>query len=102
MAIKPFRKINTSDADLMRVQDSVRDTFASIAQCVLLSGNIVQTNLATGLNDVAHGLNRNINGWFIVRQDAQAAIWEPAESNTPSKTVTLESTAAVRVTIYFF
>ena len=94
MAVKPFRTINTKDADLMRVQDSVRDTFSSLVRVPLLDGNIVEASLTTSATEVSHGLNRNIVGWFIIRQDAQASVWEPSQSETPSKTVRLQSSAS--------
>jgi hypothetical protein len=102
MSVKPFRPINVKDPDLMRVQDSVKETFSSIVRSPLLNGNTVVVDLVTSLTEVSHGLNRNIQGWFIIRQNAQAAIWEPSESDTPNKTTRLEASAAVTVTIYFF
>jgi hypothetical protein len=102
MGIKPFRTINAKDPDLMRVQDSIRDTFASIVRVALLNGNAVEAVLGTSPVEVSHGLNRPILGWFIVRQNAQAAVWEPSASDTPSKTLRLEASAAVTVTITFF
>ena len=102
MGVKPFRTINSKDKDLMSLQDSVKDTLASIIRSPLLSENIVTVDLVTAPKDISHGLNRNIQGWFIIRQNAQAAVWEPSVSTTPSKTVVLEASAAVTVTIYFF
>lgn len=102
MSVKPFRPINVKDPDLMRVQDSVKETFSSIVRSPLLNGNIVQANLTTSSVEVSHGLNRNIVGWFIIRQNAQAAVWEPAASETPNKTVRLQASASVTVSIYFF
>jgi hypothetical protein len=86
----------------MRVQDSIRDTFASIVRVALLSGNTVQVVLGTSPVEVSHGLNRNIEGWIIIRKNAQADVWEPSVSVTPEKTLPLQASAAVTVTIYFF
>lgn len=102
MSVKPFRPINVKDPDLMRVQDSVKETFSSLVRSPILNSNSVVAALTTSPVEVSHGLNRNIQGWFIIRQNAQAAIWEPSASDTPNKTVTLEASAAVTVTIYFF
>ncbi len=102
MSVKPYRPINVKDPDLMRVQDSVKETFSALVRSPILNSNTVVANLVTSPVEVSHGLNRNIQGWFIIRQNAQATIWEPSESDTPNKTVRLEASAAVTVTIYFF
>jgi len=102
MSVKTFRTINAKDPDLMRVQDSIRDTFASIVRVALLSGNTVQAVLGTSPVEVSHGLNRNIEGWIIIRKNAEADVWESSASATPEKTLPLQASAAVTVTIYFF
>lgn len=58
--MKRFRKVQTSDRDLNLVQDNVKASLDSLATIPLLGGKLLsQCTLATGSNNVPHGLGRN-------------------------------------------
>ena len=102
MTVTPFRKINTKDKDLMRLQDAVADTFSAIVRNPFLNGNFVDVSLTTAVTQVPHGLGRKVEGWFVTRKNAQSDVWEPSQSETPTKTLQLQASATVTVTVFFF
>lgn len=67
------------------------------------SGLLKGIVLTTGANTVNHLLGRPLQGWFIVRQRAQASIYDTQDSNPkPGLTLTLVSDANATVDIYVF
>ena len=58
--------------------------------------------LGTSVSTVSHTLNRRPQGWFIVRKDANADVWEPRESASPTKVINLQASSPVNVDIIFF
>lgn len=69
-----------------------------------LQSNILSNiPLANGTTVVNHMLGRNLLGWRVVRQRAQASIHDSQDSNqTPSLTLTLVSNAAVNIDLEVF
>lgn len=67
----------------------------------LNAGNILTgIDLISGVTVVNHLLGRQMQGWFIVDQDAVASIYRSAAMN--DLTLTLTSSAAVTVNIFVF
>lgn len=99
-----FQVINTSTPDLSTVQQNLIRTLNPIFNTPTLGGNLlVQQSLTLGANTINHGLGRKLNGWQIVRQRAQADIWDSQDTNaTPTLTLALNTTAALVVDIYVF
>lgn len=99
-----FNVTNTQDTDLSTVQRNLVRTLNPIFNTPTLGGNLLtEQSLAIGANNINHGLGRNLNGWQIVRQRAQANIWDSQDSNqTPNLTLALNSSAAVVCDIYVF
>lgn len=99
-----FNQTNTSDYDLNQVQLSLVRTLNPVFNTPILGGDYLSSvSLTTGLNIINHGLERNLNGWIIVRQRAQAQLWDSQDSNkTPTLTLALNSTAPVVVDLYVF
>lgn len=70
-----------------------------LTQGTILTGQ----QLSPGSNTINTGINRTLQGWIIVRQRAAATIFDTQDSNpTPTKTLRLNSSAAVSVDIYVF
>jgi hypothetical protein len=99
-----FNVINVKDPDLATVQRNLVRTLQPIFNTPILGGNLLTgQTLSVGANSINHGLGRNLNGWQIVRQRAQANIWDSQDTNkTPQLTLDLNSSAAVVVDIYCF
>src|SRR5271165_3872674 len=99
-----FNQIVTQDHDLNQVQFQLVRTLNPVFNTPTLGGTLLTSQvLAVGTNTINHGLNRNLNGWQLVRQRANAQIWDSQDSNkSPASTLILNSTAAVTIDIYVF
>lgn len=99
-----YNVTNTSDADLATVQRNLVRVLQPIFNTPTLGGNLlVNQPLLVGENTINHGLGRQLNGWQIVRQRAQASIWDTQDNNkTPALTLLLNSDTVVHVDIYVF
>lgn len=100
-----FRKIFTDDPLQQRLQDSIAQSFQQFEKLPQLDSVIVSdVTLASGIdNQVEHKLNRPIQGWQIIRKDANADVWESSTVNTaPSSVIILRASATVKISIIFF
>lgn len=99
-----FQVVQSSNQDLMTVQQNLTRTLNPIFNTNTLGGNILQSiSLNTGTNTINHKLGRNLSGWQIVRQRAAASIFDTQDTNqTPNLTLTLTSSAPVVCDLYVF
>ena len=99
-----FQQVNTSNQDLNTVQINLVRTLNPVFNTPTLGGNLlINQTLTAGANTINHGLGRNLNGWQLVRQRAQANIWDSQDSNKMQNlTLILNSSAAVVCDIYVF
>jgi len=103
--MRVFRKIFTEDPLQQRLQDSIAQSFAQFEKLPQLDSVIVTNVALSGAvdNAVEHKLGREIIGWQIIRQNANAVVYESATVNTaPSSFVILRTSATCTVTILFF
>lgn len=64
---------------------------------------IKNVSLAVGNNVINHKLGRKLQGWRLVRQRAQANIWDAQDNNQmPELTLVLASDAIVSIDIEVF
>lgn len=74
-----------------------------VANPILSGQQLKNVLLINGTTQVNHGLQRTLQGWFIVRQRSAAAIHDNQDNNTmQSLTLTLVSNAAVSVDIWVY
>jgi hypothetical protein len=99
-----FQVIQSTDQDLMTVQQNLTRTLNPIFSTQTLGGNILSNiTLTIGSNTINHKLGRNLSGWQIIRQRAAASIFDTQDNNkTPDLTLTLTSSAPVSVDLYVF
>lgn len=103
MAIK-IARVQSKNTELNQVQDNIQRALAPLlGNQVLLGVLLAGIVLKAGVNSVNHTLGRKLTGWTIVRQRAEAQLWDTQDSNpTPNLTLSLNSTAAVTVDLYVF
>jgi hypothetical protein len=101
-----FRKINTTNPELMRVQDAVAESVnvlndALLAEARLVVGIAVTSGSPTA---VAHGLGRPVQGWFVVDADGATQVWrvQPAPVDAPNKLLFLQASASANISIVVF
>ncbi len=103
--MKAFKTVSTESDDLQKVQRNVAEAIGP-----LLSSQVVDGLLITGvrlesgqLNVVFHGLGRELTGWIVVGQDANAVVWDDQGDNVlKSKTLRLRTTADTIVNLWVF
>lgn len=95
----------TADRQLNQFQQALRSALQPITSLPTSSSTIL-TNIAlvTGqVNTINTGLGYPLSGWYIIRQRAQAVIWDSQDSNTnPNNTLILNTSANVTVDIIIF
>lgn len=99
-----YRKLNTKEEIVNRIQDNTAKTVSQINQSTFSGGTILSgQELSSGDNTINHKLGKNLTGWFIVRQRGSASIYDKQDDNkTPSQTLVLNASADVSVDIFVF
>lgn len=98
--VKPLRRIQTSDKDLNQIQDSIKESFDGLIASPLANALVLpKIVLATGSNQVPHGLGRNYQFAFHGLPSAPATL-SVAASPDPSKYLTVVASAPCVVDIW--
>jgi hypothetical protein len=103
--IKRFKKLNTDNLMVTRLQENIDQQFVQITNREILSGLLLKNiSLLTGsVNEIDHKLNRKPNGWFIVRKRGTADIWDTQDANNkPELTLLLNSDSNVNIDLWIF
>lgn len=97
-------KVQTPDRLTNQLQQNVATALKPITSNPQTQGSTLQSvSLVTGTNTVNTNLNRELQGWQIVRQRGPASIYDDQDSNDNTKqTLILISSADVSVDIYVF
>lgn len=98
------QQIQSDDRVISQLQNNIVPPLNKLIAMPLNQGVILKSiSLASGANQIPHGLGRALQGWSIVRQRSLASIYDTQDSNTlPSSNLNLVSSAAVTVDIYVF
>lgn len=87
---------------LDKLMDLLQRVFDSFQADVVTNARLTVVKLTGGVDTkVYHGLNQPVTSIDIVRQDANAVIWEGAPSTAPQTFVNLHASATVTVTVRF-
>ncbi len=105
MSLKSFKIVGTSSADLSRVQDNIVQAIEPLIASKVVDGILVQGVVldSAKLNVIFHKLGRELMGWTVVGQDANAVVWDEQAANPlKSKTLRLQCSADVTVNLWVF
>jgi hypothetical protein len=104
MTIKALKTIQAKDYVVDTIQRNVKDFSRQLELNPLLAGIMVKDVAlsASSSNTVNHKLGRALIGWIIVRNNANANVWENATQALPARNITLETSADCTVSIYIF
>lgn len=97
--------VQTTDKNFHQFQTQLGKSLQPILKNPINYGVLLKSvALVTGqANAVSHTLNRTLQGWLIVRQRAQAQIWDSQDSNSaPDTTLLLHASANVTVDLWVF
>lgn len=104
MPIVRFKKIQSSDDVLNRVQDSVKTTTDSIQSNPILQGqNLASQTFKAGKETAVNTLlGRTLIGWFVCSQQGQGVLSENAAKRTTQTIYLTANTADVTASIFVF
>lgn len=105
MAIKDLKKISSTTEELARMQSNLENWAASVQKSGLSNGvQLTGILLNVGVvNNIEHKLGRQLQGWIVVGQNANAQIWDSQDANTfKTKFLALQSSANVTVNLWVF
>lgn len=104
MALSNIELLSSKDQDVNQLQINIKKVLTPLINNPLLGGNIVggSVTLATGDNNISHGLNQTLQGWSVQDINGPAVIYRNQGSVDPTKILVLNSSAAVTVTLYVF
>lgn len=95
-----FKKLQGAERTQNMLQDNVNAQFQTLALKQLLNGHLIQNvDLIIGNNNIDHGLQSKLTGWFITDIDGVASIYK-VSSNV--RQITLNSSAIVTVSMWVF
>ena len=100
-----FKKINTDNYELQKVQDSVVSAFQTLGMNYMINGELLKDiTLQSGVdNQVQHKLSRVPNGFFIVDKNAAADVWQSTTANKiKDRILLLRSSATVTINLWVF
>ena len=98
-------QLNSGDRVLDQVQryaqDALRKMFATVP---IINGKMLKDIALTGeAKTIQHTLGRAYMGWFVVRQNADAGVWEPFQNNPkPDVNLVLKASLPVTVSLWVF
>jgi len=103
--LQGLRQFNVVDADLDRLYQNVARFARQFTDKPLIDGIILKdlSLLSASDNSINHKLGREIQGWVIINKTAQSDIWAvPTKQTRTSKTLVLNCSADVTVSLYVF
>lgn len=102
--LKAIAQVQTSDRNQNQLQSNIITQLTVLIKNPLMSGQILEdVQLLTGSNTIDHKLNRDLIGWFLVRQRSAGNVFDTQDSNdTPNLNLLLTSSADILVDIYVF
>ncbi len=107
MSFKPFKQIKVppnseiTEKQINAVQSNIAEALAQILGKDQLDSKILQNiQLNPGvINKVAHGLNRNLNGWIVIRNHGGYSLLTDMQDNNQSPHLLLYLTTPVFVMV---
>jgi hypothetical protein len=97
-----LRGFNSQDPEKNRMQDDIRNTFAYLLDVPFLEGNLIEDmKITTGGTLIEHQLSKEWTGWFIVKQNANAVVWNDTSADE-KRYLKLLSSGTVTVSLWVF
>ena len=102
--LKDFRTITFDSFEASRLQDNVAQALNPLTKNPLLQGHLLKDVVLTSgaITSVPHHLNRNLQGWFLVKQDTNAVVWQSNASSLSDKILELNTSATCTVNVWVF
>lgn len=101
--IPKLKLIRSSNPDIAHLQDSISTVIDAFSSKQIIDGTLIENitlTISTPLT-INHGLGYAPRGWIVCKKNAGADVWETA-STIPSKTLILNASATVTISIWVF
>lgn len=100
MGLQPFKQEHFPDSTLRRLVSQLATWAGQFTNMPILQGRLIEDiAVTTATVTIDHKLGRTPRGWIICKKNADARVWETAST---SRTITLDSSATVTVSIWIF
>lgn len=101
--LTPFRRIEVKTNEVKHLQDAIAKIFNQILKKQIIDGAFIENiSIVTGTPyNLSHGLEINPRGWIVVKKNAESDIWQ-TDSDTPTSTMILNSSANVTISLWVF
>lgn len=99
--IKEFKRVAGATEEVAALQVRLNEFFAQFINNPLLDGLLIKDVVLTASAPklVQHKLGRELQGWIIVNQNANAVIWQ---SDSSKSSIELTTSADVTVSLWVF
>lgn len=100
-----YKKILTSNQELNRIQDSIANELERLQFLQFFANGKLIEGVAVGTSntEITHGLNQEVRGWFLVKQDTDTRVWQPStETPAPKQSFYLRASASCTISIIIF
>lgn len=101
----PFSSVLLKDEDAATLQDNVGLSLNPILTKEILDGRLISDiPLVNGItNHISHGLSRAVNGYIVVKKNANSNIWDLESANNMKESfLDLTCSAVCTVTLWVF
>ena len=103
MALKFFKKINTTIKELYQTQENIEQVLKPILNSAIIDGVLIK-DIDVGTSDtiVNHKLGRPPLGWLIVKRNENAVIYESATTNNDRNRFLILQASSATTDTYFW
>lgn len=101
---KPYRRIQSIDNTINKVQDSVEESIKSLNRNIM-NGAVIINNVIINTTDtpISHGLNREVKGWFVIDNNSNSTVWRSSTpSEAPTKILLLKASNQTTISLVVF
>lgn len=101
--LTPFRKVKVTDDSVRNLQDAIAQIFNQVLKKQIIDGVMIEGLTITSGTPLSinHGLDTLVRGWILVRKNSNSNVWESV-SATPTKTLILNASATVTISLWVF
>ena len=103
MALKFFKKINTTIKEIYQTQENVEQVLKPILNSAIVDGVLIK-DIDVGTSDtvVNHKLGRSPLGWIVVKRNENAVIYESSTTNNNRDKVLILQASSATTDTYFW
>lgn len=99
--MKKYKKLSSLDPVVKQLQENIEQAINPVLTKEIINGILIKDIVLTtgSVDKVNHKLGRNPIGYIVVKRNANSVIWESAMD---SRTISLNCSANVTVTLWIF